>query len=105
MCDLAWVRIFFPQTSGDRFKGVTPRANGHNIVGQQCLELLRPFPRSLRKPMKDCLFSVRIFYFSLGISLQEFFFPRNRSAGYFFPSSWNFLLKEIILGWYFENTT
>ena len=81
MCDLAWVRIFFPQTSGDRFKGVTPRANGHNIVGQQlptllaqqCLELLRPFPRSLRKPMKDCLFSVRIFYFSLGISLQEFF--------------------------------
>ena len=54
--------------------------------------------------MKDCLFSVS-FFFSLGISLQEFFSLEIGLQDIFFPSSWDFLLKELILGWYFENTT
>ena len=72
--DLVWVRLFFPQTSGDIIFFLTLTTWRCKIFSQHY------------KPWKIFLFSAKTF-FPPGISFQELFFPRNQSAGYFFLKS------------------
>ena len=65
MGDLDWVRLFFPQTSGDRIFF-------RNIQGCKIFS-----------PGIQAILQCRIF-FSSGISLQEIFFPSNSVCRIYF---------------------
>ena len=72
--DLVWVRLFFAQTSADII--FFPDINN--------LTMSDYFPNFTSH---EKYFSSVRKLFPPGISLQELFFPRNQSAGYFFLKS------------------